>query len=252
MNARLTSTAVMARRAEPADSLDYFPTPPWGTRALIRHVLPAVIHPEDPRGWRSAWDPGAGEGHMAIVLAERFAEIYASDIFADGYGFGKQADFLHPDFLWRPADWIIGNPPFNLAAEFVLKALELAHVGVAMLVRAQFLEGQERYQQLFRPRPPVIEALFAERLPMHKGRWVVKGKSATAYCWVVWLVNPPHDRAGRTEKIWIPPCRKALTRPDDWLNFRGCSDLPKDHPAMQRGAPPTTIADVRRELEALL
>ena len=35
-------TAVMARRREPPDALDYFPTPPWATRALFRHVLPAL------------------------------------------------------------------------------------------------------------------------------------------------------------------------------------------------------------------
>jgi hypothetical protein len=33
-------TAVMAQRREPPDALDYFPTPPWATRALFRHVLP--------------------------------------------------------------------------------------------------------------------------------------------------------------------------------------------------------------------
>lgn len=38
--ARLTSTAVMARRVEPADSLDFFPTPPWATRAFCEHVMP--------------------------------------------------------------------------------------------------------------------------------------------------------------------------------------------------------------------
>src|SRR3546814_6501707 len=31
-----TSHAVMAQRVEAHDSLDYFPTPPWATRALIR------------------------------------------------------------------------------------------------------------------------------------------------------------------------------------------------------------------------
>lgn len=262
MNARLTSTAVMARRAEPADSLDYFPTPPWGTRALIRHVLPAIIHPDDPRGWLSAWDPGAGEGHMAVVLGEAFADVVASDIFADGYGFGKQADFLHPDLTWRPADWIVMNPPFNQAADFVIKALQLARVGVAVLVRAGFMEGQDRYKKLFRDRPPAIEAHFSERLPMHRGRWVVKGKSATAYLWLVWLVEPPHAlmRTG-TRSIWIPPCRTRLTRSDDWLNFRGCTDIPKAHPAAsllaeaerQRKRPPVvTLTDIRRELEARL
>jgi hypothetical protein len=34
--------AVMAQRREPPDALDYFPTPPWATRALFEHVLPAL------------------------------------------------------------------------------------------------------------------------------------------------------------------------------------------------------------------
>src|SRR5688572_3651299 len=34
--------AVMAQRREPPDALDYFPTPPWASRALFRHVLPSI------------------------------------------------------------------------------------------------------------------------------------------------------------------------------------------------------------------
>ena len=33
------SHAVMAQRTEPSDSQDFFPTPPWATRALMEHVL---------------------------------------------------------------------------------------------------------------------------------------------------------------------------------------------------------------------
>ena len=41
-------------------------------------------------------------------------------------------------------DWIVMNPPFNQAGEFIDKALKLAGRGVAALVRTQFLEGQAR------------------------------------------------------------------------------------------------------------
>jgi hypothetical protein len=36
------STSVMAQRREPPAALDYFPTPLRSTRALFRHVLPAI------------------------------------------------------------------------------------------------------------------------------------------------------------------------------------------------------------------
>ena len=45
-------------------------------------------------------------------------------------------------------------PPFKVACEFTLRALDLATEGVAMLVRTQWIEGVGRYEQLFRDRPP--------------------------------------------------------------------------------------------------
>jgi hypothetical protein len=85
---------------------------------------------------------------------------------------------------------------------------------------------------------------------MHKGRWVINGKSATAYEWFVWLKDRPHDWE-HTRRIWIPPSRVALSRHDDWLNFGGCMDLPKDHPAMPQPyvAPALTLAAVREKME---
>lgn len=245
MNARgLTSTAVMARRHEPADSLDFFPTPPWATRALCEYVLP-VFEPDCLR--LDAIDPACGEGHMALALRDYFDLVTASDIFA--YGFGGVADFLHPDESFGRRDWIITNPPFNLGTAFVKRALSIARRGVAMLVRTAFLEGEERYEELFGPTPPARIAQYVERVPMHRGRWVVNGTTATSYCWLVWHTN----HGGReTPFQWIPKSRRVLSRHDDWLRFGGCFDIPKTHAAMklQEGKLPLTLADIRKNLEA--
>jgi hypothetical protein len=220
------STAVVARRSEPADSLDYFPTPPWATRAFCEHVLLPLAGPDVFKG--DAIDPACGEGHMALALRDYFNLVTASDIHP--YGFGGVNDFLHPGAIYAPRDWVITNPPFNAAAEFIHRALTIARVGVAMLVRTQFQEGQERYRAIFARRPPVVIAQYAERVPMHRGRWVVNGKTATAYQWMVWLREPHHgDPCFR----WIPPCQAQMSRHDDWLRFGGCIDLPKKHPALK-------------------
>jgi len=232
-DSRRLSTAVMQRRHEPADSLDFFPTPPWATRAFCTHVLPRVS--PDPHLFHApAWDPACGEGHMAGVLGEYFDQVHASDIHP--YGFGQVADFLHDDFRWKPADWIITNPPFALARDFILKALVQAYTGVAMLVRTAFCEGQGRYDDLFSIFPPVMLAQYVERVPMHRGRWVIDGTSATAYCWVIWLKKFGKPIVGDTRFVWIPPSRKVLTQPDDWLRFGGCQDIPNTHKAMQLAA----------------
>lgn len=204
--------AIMGSRVEPADSLDYFPTPPWATRALIEHVL---VHLER-RGvckFQFAWEPACGEGHMAEVLTEYFRKVYASDIGAYGYG-DADTDFLKSDL--EGFDWIITNPPFEKKSEdFALKALELAGTGVAMFVRLQWLETVGRYERIFRDNPPTLIAFFAERVPLHRDRWEPDGDTATAYIWLVWLKD-----AKPRAPFWIPPgCRERLTKPDDRKRF---------------------------------
>ena len=223
-NARLASTAVMARRVEPADSFDYFPTPPWATRAFCEHVMPVVWGrwPDIFRG--ETLEPACGEGHMAVALAEYFDNVTSSDIHDYGYGWVK--DFTSPDAWEANAfDWVVTNPPFNRAEEFITQGLRVARRGVAVLVRTAFLEGQGRYTSLFRRREPQVIAQFVERVPMHKGRWDPAGKTATAYCWIAWLKHPPHDWK-HTRLIWIPPCRKVLTRKDDAIRFNAASAVP--------------------------
>jgi hypothetical protein len=204
-------TSVMARRREPPDALDYFPTPPWATRALFCHVLPALRSTVIEK----VWEPACGEGHMSAVLSE-FAgkQVTASDIYPYGVGVSPH-DFLHDDPLIEP-DWIITNPPFSIACEFTLRALDLASEGVAMLVRTQWVEGATRYERLFRDRPPSVYAPFVERVPMVKGRWDPDASTATSYAWFVWckrVLGPPRI-------FWIPPgCRSALTHLDDRGRF---------------------------------
>src|SRR4051794_6707900 len=99
--------AVQAQRREPPDSLDFFPTPPWATRALLQRVLQCsrVLYRHE-----SAWEPACGEGHMAEVLKEYFGSVTASDVFDYGQGKGQVYDFLDPELVEYRHDWIITNP----------------------------------------------------------------------------------------------------------------------------------------------
>ena len=199
------SHAVMAQRAEPHDSLDFFPTPPWSTRALCLHILDG--HFACGRNY-SAWEPACGTGAMVLPLAEYFGIVHATDVHP--YGFGGVHDFVGMVPPPYSADWIITNPPFRLGAEFVRRALDLATVGVALLVRTAFLEGVERHR-LFSEHPPAVVAQFAERVPMVKGRLDRAASTATSYAWIVWARGNTDTRLR-----WIPPCRKALERASDW------------------------------------
>jgi hypothetical protein len=219
-------TSVMAARREPPDALDFFPTPPWATRALLRHVLP-VGAVADAFG-RTCWEPAAGDGHMAEVLREHFDQVHASDVHDYGRGYavgsfvGEGLDIAECPF--RP-DWIITNPPFNLALDFALRAMHTARIGVALLVRTGWLEGIERHAELFGPWPPWRIALFVERVPMVKGRWDPAASTATSYAWIVWRTDIP--RPPRSEFVWIPPgCRTTLTFARDLERFLPAAEHP--------------------------
>ena len=198
-----TSHAVMAQRTESRQSLDDFPTPPWATRALVEHVIGKGTKNLD------CLEPACGAGHMARPLLEYFGSVQAQDI-AD-YGFGSTQDYLNFEskFEW---DWVITNPPFRLAEDFIHQALLSTKKGCAFLVRTTFIESVGRYNRLFRDTPPTYAAQFVERVPMVKGRLDRKASTATGYCWLVW----EKDKQSQTEMIWIPPCRRALEFDDDY------------------------------------
>lgn len=227
--------SVMNSRTEAPDSLDFFPTPPWATRAFL-----PTLQALDP-AFREAvvWEPACGEGHMASVLSEASAQVIASDVFDYSAG---DADFIFGafpgwvgtiDFLGLAeretapvADWIISNPPFNEALKFVRLALGRARRGVAMLVRVSWLSTIERYVTLFQPHPPRLIIQYVERVPMFKGRWDPAGSTATDYCWVVWTVgNLAVDTP--TQFSWIAPGqRDALTTREDIERFAQIAPAP--------------------------
>ncbi|MEP0234339.1 SAM-dependent DNA methyltransferase [Roseibium sp.] len=197
--------AVMASRLENAQSPDFFPTPPWATRALCHELLEL-----EPCSDLAVWEPACGAGHMAVPLADYFTDVFASDLFDRGFSnhHGPMWDFLsllpddqHPKGAF---DWIITNPPYgDLPQRFVERAF--AHQprqGIAVFVQLRWLETLDRTRELFLPRPPAMVGVFAERVPLTRGVWDPDAGTATAYCWVIWRTDRPK---GDPVLKWIPP-----------------------------------------------
>lgn len=224
------STAVMQRRVEPDDSLDDYPTPMYATRAVIHHIIKPAIGDFDPRGGLSQMtvrEPGCNRGYMAQPLTEYFKKVIATDIFNYGWAaMDEVVDYLFPGPM-PYAEWTFMNPPFRLAEQFIMRSFETpGWRGTAAIVRSAFLEGGERYANLFSVHPPSIVAQHVERVIMTKGivrdpskqYWdeatqkMRRPSTATSYCWLIWMKND----AQHTRMMWIPPCRRALERPGDY------------------------------------
>jgi hypothetical protein len=142
---------------------------------------------------------------------EKFQRVDSADLL--DYGYGEVKDFLTYPYLAGSHDWVITNPPFKLAQEFIERAMTVAKCGVAILARTVFLESVGRYEALFRNNPPTYFAQFTERVPMVKGRVDRKASTATGYAWFVWNKEEPRTSS---ELVWIPPCRRQLEKDTDY------------------------------------
>jgi hypothetical protein len=183
---------VTNRRTEDTDGADFYPTPAWATHALMLH--------ETFEG--SIWEPGCGDGAMGKVIHEYNQNLTCTDIYMHGYG-EHDIDFLALSNEYDGSiDNIITNPPYNIADEFLAKALATATKKVAFLVRLAYMEGQGRYESVYRTRPPSRVWVFSERITFYKKGATVKGSGTTAYGWFVWSKE---EQNTTTELRWLPP-----------------------------------------------
>lgn len=191
---------VSNRRIVEAEGPDFYPTPAWGTQALLNHVkfTGAIL------------DPCCGDGAIAEVMKASGYDVVASDIIDRGYG--EQRDFL--DIKDRYPN-IVTNPPFNVAESLLHHALQIADAKVCFLLRTAFLESRRRHKLFYKDRPPTAVLVFSERLSMYPKGQEVEGGGTTSYSWFVW------DKAvHRTEVIWIPPgLKNAKTANADMLEL---------------------------------
>lgn len=222
--------AVMASKkprdqdAAPWQRFELFPTPPWATRGFLRQVLTLPEIEPEPLRELTAWEPCAGLGHMAEVLREDFGGVIASDVCDYGFEPGLLlCDFRSIEAAQTRADWIVTNPPFEPAAEFLQLALDRARRGVAFLCRLSWLESAGRYKAIFgTAQRPTLFAPYVERVPMCGGGWDVDGSTATAYAWFVFK----KDSLGRVAQLSgvaggfatlpiAPGCKERFSRESD-------------------------------------
>lgn len=185
---------VSNRRLVTAEGPDFYPTPEWGTQALLNHVS---FH-------GPIMEPCCGDGAMVNVLKQTGQPIIASDIV--DRGFGAVMDFLD---VQEPIANIVTNPPFNVAEPLLTHALSLASQKVCFLLRTAFLESRRRYGSFYQLTPPSKLLVFTERLSMYPKGHDVNGGGTTSYAWFIW---DKQDESGITKIEWIAPGLKPGRR----------------------------------------
>jgi hypothetical protein len=173
-----------ARKTQERDQLDFDPTPPSTTRAILRvEAVHMRAH------GNLVWENAVGAGHIARVLAEFGFEVVASDVVDRGWPGVELRNFR--DYAEAPAKISFTNPAFNMisaqaADGFWLwhsMALGLDYVGLLLNAQWPFAAG---HAALLRAHPPSIEYVLTWRPDFRGG-----GQSPMSCCFFVWDVNRP-------------------------------------------------------------
>lgn len=102
-------------------------------------------------------------------------------------------DFLGDDYPIEEADVVIMNPPYSILEPFMIRALEIAKDKLILLGRMQVLEGEGRYEKIFKDNPPTDIYQYVDRIQCWKNGEEPTGSSAQGYCWVIWDKKNPTD-----------------------------------------------------------
>lgn len=160
---------------EEREENDFYATDPKAMKDLLeREPISAMV-----------WEPAVGKGHLADVLKASGRTVRCSDLVDRGYPGTEQLDFLSQNGCWEGD--IITNPPYKFADEFVLKALDSVREGsrICMFLKLTYLEGQARYDAVYRRYPPKTVYVYVKRIQCAKNG-EFKGTSAVCYAWFVW------------------------------------------------------------------
>ena len=171
----MNGTILSNRSAVDRNKTDFYATPPEVTVALLD-----FLYDKGMIEWGDViWEPACGNGAMAEVMLNKYYAVLGTDLHPQIPG-RDSVDFLTSN---RECDWIITNPPFSKATEFITHALKVGKP-CAFLLKSQFWHAKYRLD-LFRENPPAYMLPLTWRPDFLYG---AKSGSPTMEClWTVWF-----------------------------------------------------------------
>jgi hypothetical protein len=141
--------------------LDFYPTDPLWVHALLRHH----------HFYGDISEPCCGDGAISKVLINH--NVISSDV--TDYGYGEIEDALSIPSHQN----VITNPPYIIAEKLIDHWLNTTEESIAVLMRLNWLEGQNRYNKYINNRP--------NKIILITNRMKVFGKTSQfPHAWLVW------------------------------------------------------------------
>ena len=149
-------------------------------------------------------EPACGGGAITRVLKEHWEDdkVTAYD--------------QETNFLWETGeyDYIITNPPFSIAFEFIQRAKLVAKSKFAFLLPLSYLHGKKRFDEIYSDRTYGLERVYVfTRYPMLGETLREDGKYNTGmmvYAWYVWT----NGYSGLPTVDWLDNNEDVLSKKD--------------------------------------
>ena len=149
-------------------------------------------------------EPACGGGAITRVLKEHWEDdkVTAYD--------------QETNFLWETGeyDYIITNPPFSIAFEFIQRAKLVAKSKFAFLLPLSYLHGKKRFDEIYSDRTYGLEKVYVfTRYPMLGESLREDGKYNTGmmvYAWYVWT----NGYSGLPTVDWLDNNKDVLSKKD--------------------------------------
>lgn len=124
-------------------------------------------------------EPACGAGAIVNVLKEKWSEnkITSYDI---------EKNFFNDD---QQYDYIITNPPFSIAHDFIKQAKRLAKIKFAFLLPLSYLHGKKRHDEIYMDKNYGLEKVYVfTRYPMLGDSLREDGKYRTGMMVYAWYI----------------------------------------------------------------
>lgn len=172
---------------------DFYETP----YSLTEHLLDA----EDFDFRKSCLEPACGSGAIVKIIKPFWGKKLSA--------YDKERDFLKET---KSFSYVITNPPFSLAFEFVIKAKEVCKDKFCLLLPLSYLHGKKRFDWIYSDLDFPLKCVHVfTRYPMLGDKLREDGKYRTGmmvYAWYVW----EKDYLGEPTIKWIDNNNDVLTK----------------------------------------
>ena len=150
---------------------DFYETP----YSITRHLLDCEFFDTS----LTVCEPACGEGAIVNILKEKWDENKITSYDIDKNFFNDTQQY----------DYIITNPPFSIAQEFVKQAKKLAKVKFAFLLPLSYLHGKKRYDKIYTDKNYGLEKVYVfTRYPMLGDKLREDGKYRTGMMVYAWYI----------------------------------------------------------------